>query len=119
MKRAPVNTTNESALEQRYSNPASDLFPETLPPVIPASWPTIGTREDEALQALLHGPQNQADYSNGWRLGAYIKSLQYKRWAFIKRSIEKAGCRRPIAEYRLDHSDPATSAALMAKGVQA
>lgn len=118
MKRAPAQTSNGSALCKGYSTAPSDLFPETLPPVIPASWPTVGTRADEALQALLHGPVNQADYRNGWRLGAYIKALQYKRWAFIKRSIEKEDCRRPIAEYRLDHSDPATSAALIAKGVQ-
>lgn len=114
MKNARPTEVKASALEQRHSN--ADLFPETLPPVAPAMWPTKGTRDDEALQALLHGPVNQADYKNSWRLGASIKSLQYKNWAFIKFDIEKPGCRAPIKEYRLDFSDPSVKAAITQRG---
>lgn len=82
------------------------------PPIVAALWPTIGTRSHEALIALISGPQNQADYPNGWRLAAYVKALQYDGWAFTKRDILKPGCRREITEYQLDRTDPATKAAL-------
>jgi hypothetical protein len=99
-----------------HFNPNGDLFPETLPPVSAAHWPSPGTRDDEALQAFLtQGPQNQADYWRGWRLGAYVKSLRYLGWDFIKRSIKKPGCRGLIAEYELDLTAPAVAAALQSR----
>jgi hypothetical protein len=64
MKNAPDQTTAESALELRNDTP-TDLFPDTLPPVVAARIPTPGTRAAEALQALIHGPQNQAEYEEG------------------------------------------------------
>ncbi len=115
MKTPPNQTAFESAPSKRDYTPG-DLFPDTLPPVIPARWPSAGTRPHEALEALLAGPQNQADYWMGWRLAAYIKDLQYDGWAFFKRDIRKPGCRRPIAEYTINRTDPATAAALEARG---
>ena len=85
MKKTP-NSKNQklSALCKRYSNFVADLFPETLAPAIPALRPTKGTRADEALQALIVSPQNQADYTGtGWRLAADVKALQYKGWSII------------------------------------
>lgn len=116
MKTPAPTEVKASALEQRHFNPIADLFPESLPPVTPALWPTRGTRADEALQALISAPQNQADYWQGWRLAAYVKELEYDGWAFIKRDISRPGCRRSITEYRIDRADPGTSAALIARG---
>ena len=101
-----------SAPNKRHSNPLTDLFPETFPPVVPASWPAAGTRADEALQAVLTAPQNQADYWRGWRLAAYVRELMDLGWCFIKRDIIKPGCRRVITEYSIDRADPGTAAAL-------
>ena len=112
MKNARSQTSETSALDKRYFNPLHDLFPESLPPVVPAFWPTKGTRADEALQALLAAPQNQAEYWRGWRLAAYVKELEYDGWRFIKRDITRPNCRRPIAEYTIDWADPGTAAAL-------
>ena len=112
MKNARPQNTEASALDKRHFNPTDDLFPELLPPVVAALLPTRGTRADEALQAAIVGPINQADYWIGWRLAAYIKELEYDGWAFIKRDIIKPGCRRPITEYTLDRTDPSTAAAL-------
>ncbi len=112
MKYAPDQTTAESALEQRNDN-ATDLFPDTLPPVTAARFPTPGTRAAEAFQALLTGSQNQADYEGtGWRLAAYVQTLQDYGWGIFSRPITRPGCRRPIAEYSLDRTDPSTAAAL-------
>ena len=116
MKRARTQKSGTSAADKRaHFNSLSDLFPESLPPVTPAVYPTAGTRPDEALQALTTDPQNQADYSRGWRLSAYVKSLEYSGWRFIKRDIIKPNCRRPITEYRLDRTDPGTAAALASR----
>lgn len=115
MKNARPQNTEASALDKRHFNPASDLFPDTLPPIVPAFWPTAGTRAAEALQALFDGPQNQADYWQGWRLAAYVKELEYDGWRFIKRDIHRPGCRRAITEYQLDRQDAATAAALAAR----
>lgn len=104
-----------SAPSKRNFNPSGDLFPESLPPVVAALLPTRGTRADEALQAAIVGPINQADYWIGWRLAAYIKELEYGGWAFIKRDIIKPGSRRPITEYTLDRTDPSTAAALASR----
>jgi len=104
-----------SALDSRPNHTVNDLFPETLPPVVTAFWPTIGTRADDALQALLIAPQNQADYWQGWRLAAYVKELEYLGWAFLKRDISRPGCRRSITEYRIDRTDPSTAAALASR----
>ena len=112
MKNARPQNTEASALDKRHFNPTDDLFPELLPPVVAALLPTRGTRADEALQAAIVGPINQADYWIGWRLAAYIKELEYDGWAFIKRDIIKPGCRRPITEYTIDRTDPSTAAAL-------
>lgn len=92
-----------------------DFWPESLPCVVPALWPTPGTRAAEALQALQTGPQNQADYPYGWRLAASVKSLEYDGWRFTKRDILRAGCRRAITEYALDRQDPSTADALANK----
>lgn len=116
MRSAHTTEVTVSALEPRHNHTANDLFPDTLPPVVPAAWPTKGTRADEALQALISSPQNQADYWQGWRLSAYVKSLEYLGWSFIKRFIVRPGCRREITEYRLDRAAPGTSAALIARG---
>lgn len=116
MKTPDLPKGKPSALRKRKYNALNDLFPESLPPVVPALWPTRGTRADEALQALLQGPQNQADYWQGWRLAAYVQSLEEGGWCFITRDIIKPGCRRPIKEYRLDRTDPGTTAALAARG---
>ncbi|MBK8317921.1 MAG: hypothetical protein IPL05_04500 [Betaproteobacteria bacterium] len=115
MKNARPQNTEASALDKRHFNPTDDLFPELLPPVVAALLPTRGTRADEALQAAIVGPINQADYWIGWRLAAYIKELEYDGWAFIKRDIIKPGCRRPITEYTIDRTDPSTAAALASR----
>lgn len=115
MKTPPNQTAFKSAQTKRNHNAIADLFPESLPPVVAAFWPTSGTRADEALQALLTGRQNQADYWHGWRLAAYVKELEYDGWAFIKRDILKPGCRRVITEYELDRTDPSTAAALASR----
>lgn len=116
MKTPPNKAEFESALDKSDYN-RNDLFPETLPPVVPAYWPSKGTRSDEALQALIESPQNQADYWQGWRLAAYVKDLEYDGWSFHKRDITKPGCRAPITEYSINRDDPGTAAALaMRKG---
>ena len=112
MKNARPQTTEASALDKRHFNPTADLFPDSLSPVVAALWPTRGTRADEALQAAIVGPINQADYWIGWRLAAYVQSLEYDGWCFIARDIIKPGCRREITEYTLDRTDPSTAAAL-------
>lgn len=111
MKTPPNQTEFESAPDKRDYN-LNDLFPETLPPVAPASWPSSGTRAYEALQALIEAPQNQADYWEGWRLAAYVDTLKNDGWSFHKRDIIKPGCRRPIREYSLNRDAPGTAAAL-------
>lgn len=116
MRSAHTTEVTVSALDPRHNHTANDLFPDTLPPITPALWPTRGTRADEALHALISAPQNQADYWHGWRLAAYVKELEYDGWAFIKRDINRPGCRRSITEYRIDRADPGTSAALIARG---
>ena len=116
MNNAYSLTTEMSALDKRNYNHFNDLFPETLPPVVPALWPSDGTRASEALNALIASPQNQADYWNGWRLAAYVDELKNDGWSFIKRDIIKPGCRRPITEYSLNRDDPSTSAALSMRG---
>lgn len=115
MRSAHPTKVNMSALDPRHNDTASDLFPDTLPPVTPALWPTRGTRADEALQAMQQGPQNQADYWQGWRLAAYVKELEYLGWAVLKRDISRPRCRRSITEYRIDRTDPSTAAALASR----
>ena len=108
-----------AAAKRTYFNPSADLFPDSLPPVSPAFWPAPGTRADDALQAAIIGPVNQADYKSSWRLGASIKALQYDGWAFIKRDIVKPGCRTPITEYAINRTDPGTAAALASRQIGA
>lgn len=115
--KAPVETLGGgTGAEMTQANGSTDLFPDTLPPILPAYWPTPGSRADEALQALISGPQNQADYHHGWRLAAYIKELEYDGWSFRKRDILKPGCRRAIREYTLNRQVPAIAIALKTRG---
>ena len=118
MENARPHKVKTSALEPRRHHITLDLFNDAPPAIVAAVYPTSGTRPDEALQALLTGPQNQADYINGWRLAAYIKELEYLGWAFIKRDIMRPGCRREITEYTLDRQDASTSAALAQRNRQ-
>ena len=115
MKKRPTPQKKSSALDKPRHYTAQDLFSETLPPVEAASWPNDNTRAYEALQALLTGPQNQADYRDGWRLAASVKLLEYGGWAFCKRDIRRPHCRSTITEYALDRQHPATAAALNAR----
>ena len=112
MRSARHTEVQASALEPRRNDTASDLFPDTLPPVTPACWPNEGTRAAAALEALIAGPQNQADYRPGWRLAAYVQSLEYDGWRIRSRLFKHPRCACPIAEYTLDRQDPATAAAL-------
>ena len=118
MKNAPVQTANESALSKRDFNPTAALFPELEPPIVAAFWPATGTRAAEALDALLTGPQNQADYWRGWRLAAYVNQLRCDGWGNVSRLMVKPGCRREISEYRLDYGDPGTVAALKLRNIE-
>lgn len=115
MKTPDLPEEKPSAPSKRHFNPTADLFPDSLPPVVAALWPNRGTRADEALQAMQQGPQNQADYWQGWRLAAYVKDLEYLGWAFLKRDITRPRCRRPITEYAIDRTDPSTAAALASR----
>ena len=112
MRSARPAEAEASALEPRRNDTAPDLFPDTLPPVTPACWPKEGTRAAAALEALIAGPQNQADYRPGWRLAAYVQSLEYDGWRIRSRLFRHPRCARPIAQYTLDRQDPATAAAL-------
>lgn len=112
MKTPAPRTAGASALDQRHFNPTAALFPELEPAATPALWPTPGTRKAAALQALIAGPQNQADYCPGWRLAAYVKSLAYDGWCIRSRLFRHPRCKPLIAEYSLDRQDPATAAAL-------
>lgn len=92
-----------------------ELFPESLPRVIPALWPTVGTRAWDALLAIIEKPRNQYDYlqTHGcWRLGAYVQSLEYDGWEFNVQHIAMPGCRGLIAEHSLDRGAPRVKAAL-------
>ncbi|MGL1833073.1 hypothetical protein ACKVEX_05640 [Rhodocyclaceae bacterium SMB388] len=111
MKKRP--TPDEGKPSARNSaHPNADLFPDSLPPVAPAIWPKAGTRKADALEALIAGPQNQCDYWPGWRLAAYVKSLEYDGWKIRHRQFKHPRCKPLIAEYSLDRKDPATAAAL-------
>lgn len=117
MKNAHIQKTEVSAPNKRHFNLTIPLFPEIEPPVVAALWPNPNTRAGEALAALLEGPLNQADYWQSWRLAASVKELEYFGWVFDKTDIIKPGCRRPIAEYRINHSAPSVIAALELRGV--
>ena len=116
MRSAHTTEVTVSALDPRHNHNATDLFPDTLPPVTAARFPTPGTRAAEAFQALLTGSQNQADYEGmGWRLAAYVQTLEGYGWGILSRPITRPGCRKPIAEYSLDRTDPSTAAALASR----
>lgn len=118
MRSARPTEVKASALEPRRKNTAcDDLFPESLPPVVPAIWPKEGTRKCDALKALIRGPQNQCDYRPGWRLAAYVQALEYDGWCIRSRLFKHPRCKPPIAEYNLDRQDPATAAALKVRSV--
>lgn len=115
MKNARPTEVKASAPDKRHFNPTASLFPEIEPPVTAARWPADGTRAAAALQALIAGPQNQADYGPGWRLAAYVQSLEYDGWGIRSRLFKHPRCARPIAEYTLDRQHPGTAAALKAR----
>jgi hypothetical protein len=117
MKNARPPEGKPSAPDKRNSNPTAALFPELEPAAVPARLPDPNSRAGEALQELLTGrPLTQADYLKTWRLAACIKSLKYDGWGISSELVEHPGCRRPIAQYRLDMQDPGTRAALAARG---
>ena len=101
---------------RRKQPPNFDLFPDSLPPVTPAIRPMPGTRTAQALAALLRGPVTQADHAHGWRLAASVHALISDGWAITSTPVTRPGCRAPIALYALNRDDPATRAALDAKG---
>jgi hypothetical protein len=115
MKNARPPCGKTDALDQRHSNATASLFPELEPLVAPARWPADGSRAAAALQALLRGPVNQADFGPGWRLAAYVQSLEYDGWGIRSRMFAHPRCPRAIAEYTLDRQHPATAAALAAR----
>lgn len=119
MKNAQLPEGKLSALCKRNSNAIADLFADSLPAFPAPIWPTKGTRAYEALTALIKGPQNQADYFDGWRLAAYVKSLEYLGWRIVSNHIARPNCRKPISEYRLDITDPGVKSAIAGKGVAA
>ena len=107
-----------AASETSCKTDYTDLFPETVPPVMPARWPRPGSRAADALNALMQGPVNQADYLASWRLAASVKQLEYDGWGIIRREAVASGCRGPIAEYRLDRCNPSVMAALASREVR-
>lgn len=113
MKNARPQTTGTSALTQRNSTPPNDLFPDTLPPIAPATWPKDGTIEQDVLNRLCAGPLTQADYSESWRLAAYVLELANRGWRINRKDVIRHGFRTPITEYSLDRTDPRTAAALL------
>ena len=112
MKNARPPEGKPSAHDKRHFNPSAPLFPELEPAATPALWPNPGTRKADALLALIAGPVNQADYGPGWRLAAYVQSLEYDGWRIRSRLFKHPRCRPLIAEYSLDRQDPSTAAAL-------
>jgi hypothetical protein len=118
MKNAHSQKAEVSALDKRHFSPTAALFPELEPPIVAAFWPAAGTRAAEALDALLTGPQNQADYWRSWRLAAYVRELRDDGWGIVSQLITKSGCRREISEYRIDYVDPGTVAALKLRDIE-
>lgn len=53
MENARPQTAETSALDKHHSNPVADLFPESLPPVVPVASPATGTRSNGALHTPL------------------------------------------------------------------
>ena len=116
MRSARPAEADTSALEPRHDYiPPADLFPESLPAAAIALWPNPHTRAGEVLAAAMAGPVNQYDYRGHWRLAASIQRLEVDGWRFIAREITRPNCRRPIAEYALDRTDPGTAAALASR----
>jgi len=118
MDALPNQTASESAHDKRDYTSLPETNKDAASLVVAAKWPRQRTRAEEALQALLTGPQNQYDFrEGGWRLAANVQKLEDSGWRFITREIRRPGCRRTIKEYRLDRSDPATVAALASRGL--
>ena len=115
MNSARPTEAKASALAQRHFNQPADLFPDSLPETVPATWPRVGTIAADVLAALLIGPLTQADYKPSWRLAAYILDLEHLGWKFIRRDVVRPGYKTAITEYRLDHADPRTTAAMTAR----
>ena len=96
-----------------------DLFDTPAPAIIPAFWPTAGTKTHAALTALIESPTlTQAEFRTSWRLAAYVDYLKKSGWAIYSRLITPPGWSATIAQYSLDRADPATAAALRQKGVK-
>lgn len=113
MKNARPQTTEASALDKCHSNATGDLFPELLPTVAPAIWPTAGTQADNTLRSLLRAPAlTQADYRHSWRLAAYVNCLRNAGWAIGSRLVSAPNGNAHISEYTLDRAEPRTAAAL-------
>jgi len=114
-----ANLQNESQRPTQAhctANAASDdLFPDLLPSIPPASFPSPGSRADEALQALLESPVNQADYWKSWRLAAAIDTLKNLGWPIVRRDIQRPGCRTPVREYALDMQHSAFVTAMQSR----
>lgn len=53
MKSARPQDLETSAADTANCNSNPDMFPETLPAVVAARWPTKGTRADEATATAL------------------------------------------------------------------
>lgn len=119
MRNAPDRKAIESAMDPRPDYTSSLEVAEAATKLAVAiKWPRPRTRAEEALQALLAGPQNQYDFrEGGWRLAANVQKLEDLGWRFITREIMRPGCRRTIKEYRIDRSESGTAAALAARGL--
>ena len=115
MNSARPQTTGTSALEQRHYIQPADLFPNSLPPILPATWPKAGTLEYDVLSRLKAGPLTQADYGESWRLAAYVLQLSQRGWRINRSDVVKPGFRTPITEYSLDRTDPRTAAAVASR----
>lgn len=107
-----MGCTQSTAQEAR---PPLDLFPDSLPPIVPATPPRPGTIMADVLNALHAGPVTQAEYKRSWRLAAYVGDLEERGWSINRRDVVRPGYRSAITEYSLDRSDPRTAAALASR----
>ena len=112
MNSARPTEAKASALAQRHFNQPNDLFPDTFSPIAPATWPKEGTIEHDVLSRLCSGPLTQADYSESWRLAAYVLEISHRGWCINRKDVIRPGFRTPITEYSLDRTDPRTAAAI-------
>lgn len=101
MKKPPY-VSETGASEQGDYTTQQELFPVAFNP----KWPRPNSMPAEALRRMLEGERlTQPSFGfHGWRLSAYIKSLEYLGW-IIRRSdvTAPAGCKtqKPIRLYWL------------------